>query len=607
MKDLVFSELRRFRWLALLAFTVHFLLLIFLNRISDLLQQSFLDALPMLFFYMAAGLAFAVMQVGSYRKPSQWAWLIHRPLAPSRIFGSLALSSLILLGFVIFLPMLLLLVGTDMFTTRVVDLRHYLAIVHVLAFVMMAWMAGAHASVSRSRFAIAVLFAPLALALHLVSTLALLLPVTIALGWLTFITLKSFRANREAPIQGNVNLLISALPLQFGLFMLCVFVWRFLFISGGIMLGVDPLNTEYPPKGGLIATERAKPYQEIVLGLENSKDPRATSWREQLPLLEPFRIGPYLKRFPLQQQLSNFQLPLGWYDDERNINWTFSHDRMLFVGRNPESGAARGTFGRNGAGDATAFDDVPVVTQEGDLVTPHALYGLDQEAQIIALRFTLREGETFTALPERKFNRILLLTNQRLIAMRKDQRAAAAIKPLIPDWSVALPKGPQYLDGATVAELMDGWLVSFVYHNGMRQMGFSQYRTVAQPWQQVDFIDADGKAAVVGERRINMDYPILHNSDWWLSPPLDVFSAVPEASLHKGFTWPMTFRVLPSLPILYFAALGLLLVSVIGACWWLRGTRVTRARRNVWLASCALLGLPALLSLVLLEPREPQA
>lgn len=604
MKDLVFSELRRFRWLALVAFTAHLLVLLFLHRVSNLLQQSWLDALPMLFVYMGTGMALAVAQVGSYRKPSQWAWLIHRPLAPSRIFAAQALSSLILLSFVVFLPMLMLLLGTEFLTTRVVDLRHYLMLVHVLAFALMAWMAGAHACVSRSRVAIAVFFAPLLLALHLVSTIALLLPVSVALGWLTWITLRSFRANRDAPIRGTATLLATALPLQLGLFLLCVVLWRFLFVSGGIILGVDPLNTDYPPRGGLIATERARPGEGIVLGLAQSEDPRALSWREQLPLLEPLRIGPYLTRFPVRQLLSNLELPAGWFDEERNVYWAFGHDEMLFIGRDPESGAGRGVFGLHGVGDTTPFADVPVMTEDGDLLTPGALYGIDKEAQTIELRVALHDGEQFTAVPEREFGRVLLLTNQRLIAMREDPRAAASIKPLLPDWEVALPGGPQYLDFATLVELMDGWLVSFVYGDGTRQIGFSQFNIVSQPWQQVLFVDVDGEATVVSERRINQDFPAMHGTEWWLSPPLDIFTTLPEVTLNKGLTWPMLLTPLPRAHVLYIVAGFMLLLSVAIAWWWLRRARLTRTRRNVWLASCALLGLPALLSLFLLEPRE---
>lgn len=607
MKDLIYSELRRFRWLALVAFTVHLLVLLFLNRVSNLLQQSFLEGLPMLFIFLAMGLALAVVQVGSYRKPSQWAWLIHRPMAPSRIFGSLLLSALILLILTIFLPIILLLLGTEFFTARVVDLRHYLMSVHVLAFALMAWMAGAHACVSRSRAAIAVLFAPLLVALHLASTVTLLLPVSLALGWLAFITLRSFRANREAPIYGTATLLATALPLQLGLFLLCVVLWRFLFVTGSILVGVDPLNTDYPPEGGLIATERAKPSAEIALGLAHSNDPRAASWREQMPLLEPLRIGPYLKRFPVRQLLSNLQQPTSWYDEERRISWTFSHDRMLFVGRDPESGAARGMFGLHGAGDTTPFDVIPVVTESGDLLSPHTLYGIDKETQQVSLRVALNGGEQFTAMPQTQFGRLVLLTNQRLLVLREDRRIAANIKPLVMDWELVLPRGPQHLDFISLVELMDGWLVSFVYDNGMRQIGFNQFNVVAQPWQQVQFVDADGHAAVVSERKINADFPALHRSDWWLSPLLEYITTFPEVTLEKGLTWPMKLTPLPRVPVLQTAAVFMLLLSAGIAWWWLRGANIPRARRRVWLASCALLGLPALLSLFLLEPREVKA
>ena len=299
-------------------------------------------------------------------------------------------------------------------------------------------------------------------------------------------------------------------------------------------------------------------------------------------------------------------MPTGWYDAERNIDWVFSHDRMLFVGRDPKSGAARGLFGRGGAGDETAFQDVPVVTEKGDLLTPHALYGLDEDEQALTLRFALDDGESFTAMPHRALGRLILLTNRRLIALREDQRAAAAIKPLVRDWEVALPGGPQHLRFVTLAEFMDGWLVSFVYGNGMRQIGFNQFNVVARPWHQVRFVDDDARASVVADRTIREDYPALHRTDWWLSPPLDVLAMLPEATLDKGLTWPMQLRFVPERRSLYVAAACVLLLSVGLAFWWLRRARVTRSRRGVWLVSCALLGLPALLSMFILEPRDTQ-
>ena len=73
------------------------------------------------------------------------------------IFGALALSALTVLALAMLLPQLILVLGTDLFTNKVVDARHYLMLVHLLSFAMMAWLAGAHACVSRHKAAIAVL------------------------------------------------------------------------------------------------------------------------------------------------------------------------------------------------------------------------------------------------------------------------------------------------------------------------------------------------------------------------------------------------------------------------------------------------------------------
>ncbi|WP_223670319.1 hypothetical protein [Kangiella shandongensis] len=603
MKDLYLSELRRFRWTVLAAGIANLLLIVFLNRIGDLLQSSYFHGL-LLLIAMVAGLVLAIFQVGSYRKPSQWTWLIHRPLSTPRIFGALALSATTMLSLLIFLPMLIVLVGVDMLTTRVVDLHHYVSLVHVLAFSLMAWMAGTHACISRSRFAIAVLFAPLLLALHMVSVFVLLLPVSLTLGWLAWITLKSFRANRDAPIHGGGTLILTALPLQIGMFLLCIAIVRFLMISGGILLGTDPLNTDYPPKGGLIETERSEPSEEFVLGLAGSDEPRAESWRSQMPLLEPVSFGPWLKRFPVRHQFSNLSLPSSWYDKERNIFWSFSHDRMQFIGRNPESGVAQGVFGMNGVGDDTPFTSVPVVAEHGDLLTTNELYGIDKQNQSLSKRFELNKGETFTALPQREFGRLMLLTNQRLIVLREDRKAAATIAPLLSDWEVKLPGGAQHLTSVSVVELMDGWLVSFVYGNGMRQIGFSQFPVIAPPWQQVVHIDAEGNAKATVKRDINPDFPAMQRSYWWLSPALEVLTTLPEVALDKGLTWPMKVMIMPTAKSQWVAAALLILISMAVAWWWLRGSRIPASRQWVWIASCAVIGLPALLSMFLLEPRE---
>src|SRR5437867_5730794 len=220
MNDLIRSEWRRFRRLSLIVALCHGLALLLMSRVVEVPQLGYEDQGMMLALYMLLGLALALLQVGSYRQTSRWLWLIHRPLPPARIFAALALSALAHLSVAVLAPLLLFLVATNAFTTQVVDSRHYVALILALAFAMMAWLAGAHASTSRYKAAVAVLLAPLMLALHLASVWWLLLPVLACLAWLVFVARHSFRADRAAPIARHGVLLLTALPLQLSFFLL---------------------------------------------------------------------------------------------------------------------------------------------------------------------------------------------------------------------------------------------------------------------------------------------------------------------------------------------------------------------------------------------------
>lgn len=606
MYDLYLAELRRFRLPILVGALAHLLLLQFISRSSSLLQQSYFESAPLFGAYLLAGLALALLQVGSYRRPGQWLWLLHRPLPPMRIFAALALAALSLLALLILLPQLLLVLVLDVATTQVVDLRHYLWPPYLLLLAWMAWMGGCHAVLSRSKAAIAVLAIPLLFAVHLISVGWLWLPVLVVLAWLGYVAAAGFRADRETPPKDAPTLLLTALPLQLGLFVLIFHLGQLGLVTGAILVGRDPLNTEYPPEGGLIEAQRMEPARLIAQGLATSTDPRATLWREQLPLLEPVGIGAWLQRYPLRHQFGNLQLPNGWADSERGIVWTFSHDHMRFAGRDPRSGAERGWWGQHGAGDPTPFTEVPIV-DEGYLITRQAIADIDTETQTSSELLRLPPGEQFVGLPSSKLGRVLVLSNRHLFAYwpaRPDDPAAA---PLRLDWQLPLPKGPAALEGVHIAELMDGWLVSFLYGDGHRQIGFSQFTRLAEPEQQVWFVDAEGVATQVGERAIARDYPAFHQLAWWLSPPLHLLSEWPEAMIDKGLSWPLQSDPLPARGDLQLLAAASMLLSLLLGWRWLRDTPLPASRRRFWLASCALLGLPGLLSMLFLQPREPRA
>ena len=600
MNDLIRSEWRRFYRLSLIIALCHGLALMLLSRVVDVLQLGSDDQCMMLALYMVLGLALALLQVGSYRRTSRWLWLIHRPLPPARIFAALALAALAQLSVAVLAPLLVFLVATDLITTQVVDSRHYVSLFHALAFAMMAWLAGAHACTSRHKAAVAVLLAPLMLALHPASVWWLLLPVLACLAWLVFVARHSFRADRDAPIARHGVLLLTALPLQLGFFLL-VFHLSKTGLAVVDLLGRSPGRTVLTTDTDIDVEAYLRSFSQASLarGLEGSRDPRAAVWREQLPLLEVAGLAPDIERFPVRHQLGNVAQP--WWDDKRNIKWTFSHDRMKFHGRDRTSGATRGWWGTGGIGSPEPFADVAFG------MTRTTLYAIDDEPQRQHELVRLPAGEWFMARPVKALDRVLLLTNQRLLAYRPDREALSAFAPPKLDWQLPLAEAEPAPLRVDIVELLDGWLVSLFYSDARE---FDGFESLTSPWEQVVYVDADGQATVVGERRNIRGQHVSFGgtvaapvASWWVSPPLYALAHMPDL-LETGLAQPPRFEPLPRVPLFYPLTLALMLGSLAAGYGWLRNTQVGTSRRRLWLVSCALLGIPAFLSLICLEPRR---
>ena len=82
-----------------------------------------------------------------------------------------------------------------------------------------------------------------------------------------------------------------------------------------------------------------------------------------------------------------------------------------------------------------------------------------------------------------------------------------------------------------------------------------------------------------------------------------VVREVARRAAAVGLTQPPQLAPLPVVSMFYPVAAALMLLSFALGYWWLRGAPISAARRRLWLASCVMLGLPAVFSLVCLEPR----
>src|SRR5439155_15563375 len=154
-------------------------------------------------------------------------------------------------------------------------------------------------------------------------------------------------------------------------------------------------------------------------------------------------------------------------------------------------------------------------------MTRTMLYAIDDESQRQHELLRLPEGEWFTGRPVHALDRVLLLTNRRLLAYRPDRDAQSPFARPKLDWQLPLAEGQPAPLGVNVAELLDGWLVSLFYSDARE---FDGFESLIDPWQQVVYVDADGQATVVGERRNIHDFHVSFSgsvavpvASWWVS------------------------------------------------------------------------------------------
>jgi len=597
MKDLFIAECRRFRNLAFIAAAVYLVLLQFVSRVIEPLQQQWHAQTLVLLLAAVQGLAFAVVQFGGYRQPSRWLWLMHRPLAPGRIFGALALASFALLVFAVALPALLVIAGIDHTTGNTVESRHYLIPLHLLLTSFTAWLGGAYLVLSGRRGAFVVLFAPIVLSWHLASGTALLLPALLGVAMMAALAHTAFKPDRTASPRGAAGRLAAGVPLVLGCYCLLLWGGAAAFQAGQMLLGVNPLNRPVPPAGGYTELVRMGGAANLQRALAASNDPRAAHWRRQVALLEVGKVKPEGRDFPVRGAIANLDRTQ-WGDSTRNIMWTFNHTRMLYEGRDMHTGAPRGWFGMGGVNDLRPFDSVPVIPPKFFMSRQHLLQ-MDGDSGRASTLVSVRAPEVLSGGVQEVGRQGFVLTNQRLIALR---RAADPQAPMEERFSVALPGPFGDLDRVDVARLLDGTLLSFNF--GARMNGGETGSR-----QHVLFVDRAGRVQTVAVRELAHDFPLLfEHRAWWLSPVVHALATLPERLLDKGRIEDAASTPIPTAgrpdPVVA-AALAAALLSAGLAAWRLRGA--PQRRRLAWTIACLVLGLPAVAALWILEPRLPRA
>jgi hypothetical protein len=597
MLEFFLSELRRLRTCAAVYGLANLVALAVLQQMVDIPNGPIGLHVLLVAFYMLSGLGLAVFQFNSYRQASRWIWLQHRPVHRARILAAFVLAAAAVIGAAVALPLCALLLITTHSTHHVIDSAHFAGAAYLALVALMAWAAGGIIILHRSRWAFVVLVLPVVLTMRMAGAATVLGLTAACLAILLGLMYTVFRPSRSAADDLRATA-ASALPLQVALYVALVWAGSFLYQAGLLAAGAHPVLSHVARPGSFAAVRPATAIESLTAALADSRDPRAPGWRAALDARAVASFS-----WPIYQYgvpgLMTTSKGLGRFADSET-EWIFNRDRMQYHGVNRRTSEDRGWFGPGGPGTRERFDTIPVPEADNRkgrwLFDAHNLYQVEEPG--LRLRHVLRVAgqEQLGGSVEPLGQGMLILTSRRLAILE----SAAATPSSAVDVRLPLPYGD--LERVKAARVPDGTLVTFLY--GHRQADGSP---VSQ--QVTCFVDAAGHVQEVGRRELAHDFPALfEHRAWWVSPALHALVSLPDLLVDNG-TVPdygaSRFAPLlwPRPTIVWTAALTAALLAGIGAARWTRQTHLGRTARIVWCVACVLLGVPALLSLMILQPR----
>lgn len=620
MKHLIVGEMVRFRMLAIVFAIVHLLVLRASLLIYPLFEQDAAKTSLGLLGYALLGLLFGIYQMSSYRRPDLWAWLIHRPLPMTRIFLALSSAAALLALAVVFLPILLMTLYTDLLTGQWVDGRHYLMAPFLLGLVMSFYGLGAFIAAGATRLAALVGVLPIFFLTRAAVGQWIFVPLLVVLAWLAFLAFSAFRPQLGGALHGRTARIAAALPIGYTLLFL---------LSFGIVLarstviivkehGPFGFSTfawnDYWSAGTLPHVGYLNADEALAHGLRLGGGDRAEDLLAQLALSDVFELpGPHFSGFPHRHQPFFVDQRHELVDEERRIRWTFSHDQMLFHGTDMRSGKAVGRMGLDGAvedagGEAPQpFHDVPFVVANRFLVSPRQIREIDLERRSSDLRFELPEGEVFTTsfVEHRSF----VVAKSRATLYFFDpldlELGTGRMEPLL---SVALPDVERNISRILIAEMVDSYVVSFVvgsqssrgYHDAFQQ-------TVELP---VGGTTDENHAAV----QILAGVPLAPGFPAWyrhrrflLSPALQHLHDLVWTAIGPHRETRVTWSDIVARPVpasILASAFGIALLSALGTAWLAHRRHLGIGARRFWIVQALVLGIPGFLAFAFLARHD---
>ncbi len=609
MFDLFVSELKRYRLIALLFAIIQLAAWGFLSKIQMILLPSSEKHASLVLLSIVAGGLFAIVSVGLHKRKNNWTYLVHRPLAIEKIHLSFSAAGLCLLFVAIHLPFLMVIGCLDIFTDNVVEVRHYLYVLHLFLISANAYFLSQFAVLHPNKAAFSVLWILTYIMLRQHTPPSYELAVDGVLFCLSaFAAHHAFRVNLSSYSSKPLFTVVAVLLLQPAMLMAFIIFQGIYYHIPINILGLSPLSQK--PDGQLPSTFKAYSWQGLseqgqqLLTLTNH--PQAKSISRQLNLSEFKALDRNRLRLPYKNGLfmndhsRNFMLT----DQPSDSFWVFSHTQMVFVGRSFQSEKTVGFLGKNGfialgqsIVTADRFEQVAVPTSTNYIQTKDTLYRVDFDNKKLVLKHQLAAGEFYRTQLNSAFDLVSLMSNKATYLFNKitflnNNSIATALHRVNHPTAI-----DDYLT-MDITELSNGFvaLYSSYYMGG-----------IEKPGAALTYIPHQGKSELLVKHTFTetlhpnlitqqkfMLSPILLNViDTSISSPIQ-FSHEPPKLL--GYFWQ---RDIPKEVLIF--CIGAALFS--GLITWLLATKIKLSNRTrfIWLAINLICALPGLVAFIILN------
>jgi hypothetical protein len=412
-----------------------------------------------------------------------------------------------------------------------------------------------------------------------------------------------FKPDCESGASNPVFIVLSELPLQFGLFWLVI-----MFYGMATMVSWDVLQTGpyFNAAHDTAASLRSfRPAKELLLaGMQGMAPEEARFYQQQVQLGEIYQVPhPPPGAYPQRNQRPSLDEKLGLAEPETSNAWQFLHGEMLFKGVDRGTGNVVGWLGPDGfAPDLVSmprrFTSVPWVMENSFILDARTIRQIDWENRRIKQKFSL--DQLPDAAPEEFFkdslgifeNFTALLSGTHLYLFRSGQLREFD-ESLSVETRLALPmSGNLQSTQIEVMELIDGYLVGVLVGANIEEME-SRFTTYDRTGLFLYRTGADGDNVLLNSRALPSGFAASQIYEGFVLAPAFrlVYELVAESVIDIPSEAPQPFwRHHFPVPVL---VLGLLstLASGLSVTMLLRPLNLPAKAKITWVVVAAFSGV----------------